>query len=141
MNYLAISSNYTYSNGNMAVGYKHNFSKMQSIRNHSQKWPKMRYACNAILWCIIKVHFNYENDLPQTWNSHTAYLCQLGSTHVVKKIHVIHFKKLFDHFSCDTNIIKPYRPTGQATWGVRLWYETFAVSCLTAHKLGIIPKW
>ena len=46
------------------------------------------------------MHFYGENYLPQTWNSHAAYVCQLGSTLVVKRIHVLHFKKLFGHFSC-----------------------------------------
>ena len=44
--------------------------------------------------------------------THTVYVCQLGSTLLVKRINVLHFKKLFGHFSCDTNLIKTYRPTG-----------------------------
>ena len=41
-----------------------------------------------------------------------TYVCQLGSTPLVKRINVLHFKKLFGYFTCDTNIIKTYRPMG-----------------------------
>ena len=34
---------------------------------------------------------------------------QLGSTTLAKGINVLNFKKLFGHFSCDTNLIKTYR--------------------------------
>ena len=63
----------------------------------------------------MKVHFYGENYLPQTWNLPAAYICQLGSTPLVKRINVLNFKKLFGNFSCDTNLIKTYRPTDQAT--------------------------
>jgi hypothetical protein len=60
------------------------------------------YACNAF---IMKVHLMVAIIFP-------AYTCQLGSTPLVKRINVIHFKKLFGHFSCDTNLFKTYRSMG-----------------------------
>ena len=60
------------------------------------------YACHAF---IMKVHLMVTMVFP-------AYTCQLGSTPLVKRINALHFKKLFGHFSCDTNLIKTYRPMG-----------------------------
>ena len=44
--------------------------------------------------------------------THAANVCQLGSTPLVKRINVLHFKKIFGHFSCDTNLIKTCRAMG-----------------------------
>jgi hypothetical protein len=40
------------------------------------------------------------------------YVCQLGSTPVVKQISVLNFKKLFGPSSCNTNRIKIYMSMG-----------------------------
>ena len=43
----------------------------------------------------------------------THALLMLGSTPLVKQINVVHFNELFGHFSCDTNLIKTYRPVAR----------------------------
>ena len=48
-------------------------------------------------------------------NLGAAFVCQFGSTLLVKWINVLNFMKLFGHFSFDTNLIKTYRPMGLAT--------------------------
>ena len=78
----------------------------------------------------------------ETRNSRAAYVCKLGSTPLVKLSNVLSFKKFFGHFSCDTNLIKTYRPNGLgymrcATMIRKRFFYKGIASCL---MLGIIQK-
>jgi hypothetical protein len=78
-------------NAHMVVGYKR---KCSISGKHHQKWLQMQYACNAFYYKGAFLWWQLSST-----NSRAAYVCQLGSTPIVKQINVLNLKKVFGHFS------------------------------------------
>jgi hypothetical protein len=69
--------------------------------------------------------------------SHTTYVCQLGTTPVVKRTNVLHYKKLFRHFSGLWA-----RLHERCNYDLKKQHKTMHALCLALlHTLGIIHKW